>query len=348
MMVVATPPVPPNELISINESETSEPQQQQQQRFNGDSSLPPLPPSRYQKQSSRTSTVSEDDQSVTSASSGLSSKSEERRRRRESWRLEHDAQLKVDGSFPRRNSDSTEDRKAVSERVAQHLGTKSTASPHTLPPAVSDSTRLRSNLLRNLGISGKGGSTPGTPISSPVPGHHRRIQSQEDPLSSASKIIKNQPKSRPLLSNVRLTEELKYDSDEESSPPTLSYSRFFGSNKSNEKASKRNDKPKDQPCEKVTARRRRLNISDEVLVVPIPMRSEYSNRIKERMYSGRVELSENAQRNVVEFEAEGWDASTVLDDENQFYKCPLTGELIHPVHLAYFNKNEAGLSLDDR
>jgi hypothetical protein len=68
------------------------------------------------------------------------------------------------------------------------------------------------------------------------------------------------------------------------------------------------------------------------------MRSEYSNRIKERMYSGRVELSENAQRNVVEFEAEGWDATTVLDDEAQFYKCPLTGELIHPVHLAYFNK----------
>lgn len=334
MMVVATPqPALPNDLISINELETAEPQQQQQQ-FNGDSSLPP----RCQKQPSLASTVSEDDQSVTSASS---SKSEERRRRRESWRREHDAQLKVEyGSFHRRNSE--EDRKAVSERVVQHLGTKSTASPHTLPPAVSDSTRLRSNLLRNLGISGKGGSTP---VSSPAQRHHRRIQSQEDPFSSSNK-IRNQPKSRPLLSSVRLTEELKYDSDdEESSPPTLSYSLFFGSNKSNEK---RNDKPTDQPRGKVSARRRRLNISDEVQVVPIPMRSEYSSRIKERMYSGRVELSENAQRNVVEFEAEGWDASTVLDDENQFYKCPLTGELIHPVHLAYFNKNEAGLSLDDR
>lgn len=78
------------------------------------------------------------------------------------------------------------------------------------------------------------------------------------------------------------------------------------------------------------------------------MRSEYSNRIKERMYSGRVELSENAQRNVVEFEAEGWDATTVLDDENQFYKCPLTGELIHPVHLAYFNKVGGGDTNDDQ
>lgn len=27
-----------------------------------------------------------------------------------------------------------------------------------------------------------------------------------------------------------------------------------------------------------------------------------------------------------------------MEDETQFYKCPLTGELIHPVHLAYFNK----------
>lgn len=59
-------------------------------------------------------------------------------------------------------------------------------------------------------------------------------------------------------------------------------------------------------------RRRKLTFHDEVQIVPIPMRSEYSNRIKERMYSGRVELSENAQLNVVEFESEGWDATTVL------------------------------------
>eukprot|EP00984_Skeletonema_dohrnii_P006079 scaffold2156_cov61-Skeletonema_dohrnii-CCMP3373.AAC.1 len=71
-----------------------------------------------------------------SVSSNNSSRSEERRRRRELWRREHEKQLKVDGHFPRRNSSDggEEDRKAVAARVVKsHLGTKSTASPHTLP-----------------------------------------------------------------------------------------------------------------------------------------------------------------------------------------------------------------------
>ena len=37
------------------------------------------------------------------------------------------------------------------------------------------------------------------------------------------------------------------------------------------------------------------------------------------MYLGRVKLSVNAQRNVVELEAEGWDAIGVLDNKTQFY-----------------------------
>jgi hypothetical protein len=168
---------------------------------------------------------------------------------------------------------------------------------------------------------------------------------------------------RSLLSNVRFKEELKYDSDDDADPyvPT-SFNRFFGGRQRFRSRSYENKPPNNGGRTTTTTttttnttnthggappRRRRLGFADEVQVVPIPMRSEYSNRIKERMYSGRVELSENAQRNVVEFEAEGWDATTVLDDENQFYKCPLTGELIHPVHLAYFNKGVGGEANDD-
>ena len=300
----------------------------------------------------KTSSSTATDDDAASVGSASSAKSEERRRRREHWRREHENQLKVDGTFPRRVSGEN-DRSAVSAKVVQHLGTKTTAKLHTLPPAVSDSVRVRSNLLRTLGIqqkqpqqpsvgyssddiaaaNGEGGKKGGT-------NRHRRIQSVGEVTIQTPKTPP--PSSRPLLSEVRMNEELKYDSDDDTNDfnntkATNNYSRFFGLNKvSNSAPSTPTNNLKQIP------RRRRLVFHDNVEVVPIPMRSEYSNRIKERMYSGRVELSENAQRNVVEFEAEGWDASTVLDDENQFYKCPLTGELIHPVHLSYFNKGDDG------
>mmetsp|Transcript_8958 Transcript_8958/g.15568 ORF Transcript_8958/g.15568 Transcript_8958/m.15568 type:complete len:309 (-) Transcript_8958:345-1271(-) len=295
----------------------------------------------------RTSSAQNDTDNA-SVGSTASSKSEERRRRRESWRREHESQLKVDGTFPRRRSVGDEgERKAVSARVVQHLGTKSTAKPHTLPPTVSDDVRVRSNLLRTLGI--QKGSNPmaaGSPMvgKGKAIGSHRRIKSAGgETLLPGGDILGNAASSRSLLSNVRLKDELKYDSDEDAEPYPNSYSRFFGGRQ--QSSASENKPPKNTTN---IPQRRRLLFSDEVEVVPIPMRSEYSNRIKERMYSGRVELSENAQRNVVEFEAEGWDATTVLDDENQFYKCPLTGELIHPVHLAYFSKGGGDTKDDQR
>lgn len=293
-----------------------------------------------------TAAAADNDNDNASVGSASSSKSNERRRRRETWRREHKNQLKVDGTFPRQNSLGDEgDKKAVSARVVQHLGTKSTAKPHTLPPTVSDDVRVRSNLLRTLGIQ-KGGNNmvAGSPMLGKGKGMgggrgHRRIQSAGgEALIPAGELLGNTATSRSLLSNVRLKDELKYDSDEDAAPYPNSYNRFFGVRQTN---------AVDNKPPKNTTNIRRLLFSDDVEVVPIPMRSEYSNRIKERMYSGRVELSENAQRNVVEYEAEGWDATTVLDDENQFYKCPLTGELIHPVHLAYFNKG-GGETEDDQ
>lgn len=299
--------------------------------------------------------MSNDDTDNVSVGSAASSRADERRRRREIWMREHEKQIKVDGTFPRRNSTrlggESLNKNAVSARVVQHMGTKSTAKPHTLPPTVSNSVRVRSNLLRTLGIQqepaamddGKLGGAPGKHRS------HRRIQSADGKslllggadlgkiasMPGGSPAVMSQPpaSNRSLLSAVRMKEELKYDSDDDVEPYPGNINRFFGGRQSSSADNKAAPK-------NITniPRRRRLVISDEVVVVPIPMRSEYSNRIKERMYSNRVELSENAQRNVVEFEAEGWDAVTVLDDENQFYKCPLTGELIHPVHLAYFSK----------
>jgi hypothetical protein len=49
-----------------------------------------------------------------------------------------------------------------------------------------------------------------------------------------------------------------------------------------------------------------LTFNESVEVVPIPMRNEYSTRVRSRLWSGAVELHENAVRNSIEFASEGY------------------------------------------
>jgi hypothetical protein len=73
----------------------------------------------------------------------------------------------------------------------------------------------------------------------------------------------------------------------------------------------------------------RIAFQDQVEVMPIPTRHEYSNRIKSRIWSNRYELQENAERNAVEFASEGWNWRNVTEDEGM-YICSVSGELVHP------------------
>jgi hypothetical protein len=51
--------------------------------------------------------------------------------------------------------------------------------------------------------------------------------------------------------------------------------------------------------------RKSLEFNETVNVVPIPMRCEYSNRVRTRLWSSAMEIHENAARNTIEFAAEG-------------------------------------------
>ena len=69
--------------------------------------------------------------------------------------------------------------------------------------------------------------------------------------------------------------------------------------------------------------------NNDVMVVQIPSHTDYSDRIKRFLWSNGREISENAERNRVEYASEGWDWHTVLEDDDMYVDAS-TGELIHP------------------
>jgi hypothetical protein len=76
----------------------------------------------------------------------------------------------------------------------------------------------------------------------------------------------------------------------------------------------------------------RIQFNTMVTVVPIPSHSQYSDIIKKVIWSNSAEIKQNAQRNLREFAAEGWNWKKVLEEEEMFLD-KLSNERIHPVHL---------------
>jgi hypothetical protein len=125
---------------------------------------------------------------------------------------------------------------------------------------------------------------------------------------------------RPKINASEKTQEpLKYRREEEDTTEKL---------KSTKKESKSSNGSKE---EKEKAPRKKICFNDTVEVAHIPMRSEYSDRVRSRIWSNRYEIHENAQRNQIEFQAEGWDWRSTVEDEGMFV-CTSSGELIHPIH----------------
>jgi hypothetical protein len=140
----------------------------------------------------------------------------------------------------------------------------------------------------------------------------------------------------PRTQNLAISQEpLKYSRDDEATPPKRRKTAT-GTEIANGQS------VRSHKAEKPLAIKR-CAFNEMVDVVPIPMRSEYSNRVRSRLWSNAMEIQENAIRNTLEFASEGWDWRSVTLDEGMFV-CSDTGELIHPVHyepnaMIYTNNN---------
>lgn len=77
--------------------------------------------------------------------------------------------------------------------------------------------------------------------------------------------------------------------------------------------------------------RKSVAFENAVLVHQIPTRHEFSDRIRNTLWTSSVEMQMNYNRNVIEFTAENWDYRQCLEEDHFFVA--QDGQLIHPVHL---------------
>merc|ERR1712008_195209 len=133
---------------------------------------------------------------------------------------------------------------------------------------------------------------------------------------------------RDLRGMPRSNEPLRYDQDEERRRKERYHSRQSSSSSSTTTG----DNTLSSTVSVTSTHKKQVCFQESVIVVHIPMRSDYSGRFRAKLFSDAVEISKNTERNLVEFTAEKGDwRSARLEDE--MYICGVTGELIHPVHI---------------
>lgn len=72
-----------------------------------------------------------------------------------------------------------------------------------------------------------------------------------------------------------------------------------------------------------------VSFESSVVVHPIASHVDYSDRIRNALWTDSEEMKEEMKRNCIEFIAEGWDWKQVVE-EDEFNVCQ--DELVHPVH----------------
>ena len=96
--------------------------------------------------------------------------------------------------------------------------------------------------------------------------------------------------------------------------------------------------------------RRRLSFDEEVAIVTIPRREQYSNRMQEQLWHNKEDLEASIRRNTVEYAADGWIWQQVREEDDHLFVAGGNGvrddgEYIHPVHgeIARLIRREQGL-----
>ena len=84
----------------------------------------------------------------------------------------------------------------------------------------------------------------------------------------------------------------------------------------------------------IKKKERNVSFDETVLVLTIPSKDAYSDRIRKFIWTEPHEMIQNTTRNTIEFASENWDWRQVADDV-EFSICPVTGEKIHPCHTSY-------------
>lgn len=91
------------------------------------------------------------------------------------------------------------------------------------------------------------------------------------------------------------------------------------------------DEDGSSPSSRSSRKKSVVVFDNQVSVVPIPKHQEYSQRIRSRLWCNKTELRNMAARNTLEYQAEGWHPSTVVEDDQ--FITTASGDRIHPVHL---------------
>jgi hypothetical protein len=86
-------------------------------------------------------------------------------------------------------------------------------------------------------------------------------------------------------------------------------------------------------------RDRGVSFQASVVVHTIPSHKQYSDRIRNTLWTPENIMRQDIARNCVEFVAEGWDWRTCVDDNEMVN---YNGEMIHPVHFGGFYQPNLG------
>ncbi|CAB9524575.1 expressed unknown protein [Seminavis robusta] len=177
----------------------------------------------------------------------------------------------------------------------------------------SSSSRLRSNLLRKLGIP----STPTYPQ-----------QPRRGSLLRHAKVEKI-----PLSGGEFLVEEEARDDSPQSTREACHTTKVL-----NAMGALWSLQPLEQESDTTSTassseqHHHHVHFDPQVSVIPIPTRHDYSNRIRGFLWDTPAQMQTNILRNTLEFSADGWDWNRVLEEDAHYFN-PTTCQYIHPIHL---------------